>query len=105
MAAGLGALTYALTAAGDPAAGPEVWLWGAAGLLALAAFVHVERRSQHPPVPPPLFADRQFSATNATTLFVYAALGALFVLLVLQLQVVSGSSPLLAGPRCSRSPP
>jgi EmrB/QacA subfamily drug resistance transporter len=94
---GLAALTYALTAAGNPAAGPEVWAWGAAGVLALAAFVRVELRSRHPLVPPALFADRQFAAANAVTLFVYAALGALFVLLVLQLQVVSGFSPLLAG--------
>ncbi|MDK3256727.1 MFS transporter [Blastococcus capsensis] len=95
--AGLGALTYALTAAGDPAAGREVWLSGAAGVLALVAFIGVERRSRHPLVPPALFADRQFSAANAVTLFVYAALGSMFVLLVLQLQVVSGFSPLLAG--------
>ena len=95
--AGLGALTYAVTAAGDPAAGREVWLWGATGVLALAAFVRVERRSRHPLVPAALFADRQFTAANAATLFVYAALGGLFVLLVLQLQVVSGFSPLLAG--------
>ncbi|NEK87236.1 MFS transporter [Blastococcus saxobsidens] len=97
VAAGLGALTYALTAAGDQGAGPAVWLGAGAGALALVAFVVVERRSRHPLVPPALFADRQFNAANATTLFVYAALGALFVLLVLHLQVVSGFSPLLAG--------
>ncbi|MGY2084237.1 MFS transporter [Blastococcus sp. SYSU DS0539] len=97
VAAGLGALTYALTAAGDRGAGPVVWLGAAAGVLALVAFVAVERRSRHPLIPASLFADRQFSAANAATLFVYAALGALFVLLVLQLQVVSGFSPLLAG--------
>ncbi|CCG02282.1 MFS transporter [Blastococcus saxobsidens] len=97
VAAGLGALTYALTAAGDDGAGAGIWLWGGAGLLALTAFVQVERRSRHPLVPPTLFANRQFTATNAATLFVYAALGAVFVLLVLQLQVVSGFSPLLAG--------
>ncbi|TYP87599.1 MFS transporter [Blastococcus xanthinilyticus] len=95
--AGLGGLTYALTAAGEGGAGTSTWLAGAAGAVALAAFVLVERRSRHPLVPPALFADRQFTAANAVTLFVYAALGALFVLLVLQLQVVSGFSPLLAG--------
>ncbi|MCA0144014.1 MFS transporter [Blastococcus sp. LR1] len=97
VAAGLGALTYALTAAGDRGVVPAVWLGAAVGVLCLTAFVAVERRSRHPLIPPELFADRQFSAANATTLFVYAALGALFVLLVLQLQVVSGFSPLLAG--------
>ncbi|MDP5182033.1 MFS transporter [Blastococcus sp. BMG 814] len=97
VAVGLGALTYALTAAGEGGAGAATWLWGAAGAVALASFVGVERRSQHPLVPPSLFAERQFSAANGVTLFVYAALGALFVLLVLHLQVVSGFSPLLAG--------
>lgn len=97
VAAGLGALTFALTAAGEPGGGPRVWVSAGAGALALTAFVAVERRSRHPLVPPALFTDRQFNAANATTLFVYAALGALFVLLVLQLQVVSGFSPLLAG--------
>ncbi|RZU30788.1 MFS transporter [Blastococcus saxobsidens] len=97
VAAGLGALTYALTAIGERGAGPAVWLGAAAGVLGLVAFVVVERRSRHPLVPPALFADRQFNAANAATLFVYAALGALFVLLVLHLQVVSGFSPLLAG--------
>ena len=69
----------------------------AAGLVALAAFVAVERRSPHPLVPPQLFADRQFSAANVATLLVYGALGVVFLLLVLQLQVVAGFSPTAAG--------
>lgn len=97
VAAGLGALTYALTAAGEGGLDAAIWIWGVAGVVGLAAFVSVERRSRHPLVPPSLFAVRQFTAANLVTLFVYAALGALFVLLVLQLQVVSGFSPLLAG--------
>ncbi|MCF6506467.1 MFS transporter [Blastococcus sp. MG754426] len=97
VALGLGALTYALTAAGEGGVAAATWLWGAAGIVGLAAFVAVERRSRHPLVPPSLFAERQFTAANAVTLFVYAALGALFVLLVLHLQVVPGFSPLLAG--------
>ena len=48
-------------------------------------------------VPPALFASRQFSAANAMTLLVYAALGAVFFFLVLQLQTVLGYGPLLAG--------
>jgi MFS family permease len=66
-------------------------------VVALVAFALSQRRSTNPLVPPALFRDPQFSAANAVTLLVYAALGALFVLLVLQLQVVSGFSPLLAG--------
>ncbi|MGY1619612.1 MFS transporter [Geodermatophilus sp. SYSU D00691] len=94
---GLGALTYSLTAAGESGAGAVVVGTGVVGLLALALFVRVELRSPHPLVPPVLFRNRQFTAANLVTLLVYAALGALFVVLVLQLQVVSGFSPLLAG--------
>jgi EmrB/QacA subfamily drug resistance transporter len=93
---GLGALTYALTTAGS-GAGTVVWLTGAVGVLALAAFALVERRSAHPLVPPRLFDNRQFTAANIVTFLVYAALGAIFVLLVLHLQVVSGFSPLASG--------
>ena len=48
-------------------------------------------------VPLALFSSRQFSAANAMTLLVYAALGAMVFFLVLQLQTVVGYSPLLAG--------
>ncbi|MDP9429751.1 MAG: MFS transporter [Actinomycetota bacterium] len=95
--AGLGALTHGLTAAGEPGSGPGVWGWVAAGLVALAAFTVVQRRSPAPLVPPVLFASRQFAAANAVTLLVYAALGVVFVLLVLHLQVVAGFDPLPAG--------
>lgn len=96
VAVGLGALTYALTGA---AAGwsVSVRLLGAAGLVALVGFWLTERRSKHPMLPPRLFADRQFTAANLVTFAVYAALGGVFFLLVVNLQVVSGFSPLLAG--------
>ncbi len=94
---GLGGLTYALTAAGESGASSTVIALGALGIAGLAVFVMVERRSTHPLVPTGLFRDAQFSAANAVTLFVYAALGVLFVLLVLHLQVVAGFNPLLAG--------
>jgi Na+/melibiose symporter-like transporter len=96
-ALGLGGLTYALTAAGDSGVSPTVVVLGALGVAGLAVFVMVERSSRHPLVPTALFRNAQFSAANAVTLFVYAALGVLFVLLVLHLQVVAGFSPLLAG--------
>ncbi|MGY1734811.1 MFS transporter [Geodermatophilus sp. SYSU D00684] len=94
---GLGGLTYALTAAGGAQPGSGVWLWGGAAVVALAAFVVVQRRSRHPLVPPVLFRNVQFTAANVVTLLVYAPLGVVFVLLVLQLQVVAGYSPLMAG--------
>ena len=69
----------------------------ALGLAIGTAFVVVERRTPHPMVQPSLFASRQFSAANAMTLLVYAALGAVFFFLTLQLQTVLGYGPMLAG--------
>jgi EmrB/QacA subfamily drug resistance transporter len=96
-ALGLGLLTWGLTLLG--AGGPGSLSVGttAAGVLALVAFVLVERRSPHPLVPPALFRNPIFSAANAATLLIYGALSVVFVLLVLQLQTVVGFSPLAAG--------
>ena len=96
-AVGLAALTYALTRLGEAGGNTSVLVAALAGMAALVTFVFVERRSSHPLVPLTLFADRQFSATNAVTLLVYAGLGVFFFLLVLQLQIVAGFSPLVAG--------
>ena len=89
----LAGTTYALTDWGSPVA---PW---AAGLAVAAAlgFVVVERRLAVPMVPLRLFRDRTFSAANAMTLLVYAALGAIMFFLVLQLQTVGGYSALEAG--------
>jgi MFS family permease len=70
---------------------------GAVGVAALVSFVVVERKSSHPLVPLDIFASRRFSAANLVTLLVYAALGVVFLLLVLQLQVVASFPVLLAG--------
>ncbi len=69
----------------------------AVALLLGAGFALAERRSAHPMVQPSLFSSRQFSAANAMTLLVYAALGAVFFFLTLQLQTVLRYGPLLAG--------
>ena len=72
--------------------------WAAAtAVLAGVAFYVVERRESTPMVPLGLFADRTFSAANAMTLVVYAALGAILFFLVLQLQTVGDYSALEAG--------
>ncbi|MGQ0843815.1 MAG: MFS transporter [Sporichthyaceae bacterium] len=94
---GLGSLTWALTTAGEAGASAAVLGCGVAGVLALGAFVAVERRSAHPLLPTALFADLRFRIANLATFFVYAALGVIFVLLVLQLQNAAGFSPVLAG--------
>jgi EmrB/QacA subfamily drug resistance transporter len=96
-ALGLGGVTYALIAAGGHGLDPAVAAAGAAGLVGLAAFVLVERRSAAPMVAPDLFANRTFTAINLVTFLVYAALGVFFFLLVLHLQVVAGYRPLAAG--------
>ncbi len=96
-AAGLAGLTYALTTAGTGGAGAVELLTGVLGVAALVAFVLVQRRSPHPLVRLQLFASRRFSVANGVTLLVYSALGVFFFLLVLQLQTVSGFSPLVAG--------
>ena len=89
----LGGLTFALIQSGD------AWAWWAAALAvgAAAGFGWRERTSDHPMLPLEIFADRTFSAANAMTLVVYAALGAMLFFLVLQLQVVGGWGPLAAG--------
>jgi EmrB/QacA subfamily drug resistance transporter len=97
-AAGLAGVTYALTSlGGESGSDIAVFATGAGGVAALLAFVLVERRSPHPLVPLGLFTDRRFSVANAVTLLVYAGLGVFFFLLVLQLQIVAGYSPLVAG--------
>ena len=96
-AVGLAGLTYASIAVGESGMAPAVVLTGALGVLALIAFVVVERHSDHPLVPPGLFASRQFTVTNIVTFAIYAAFGAVFFLLLLHLQVVAGFSPLAAG--------
>jgi EmrB/QacA subfamily drug resistance transporter len=93
---GLAVLTYALISAGDGWS-PIVVGTVVAGALGLAGFVGVERRSRHPMLPIQIFANRQFTATNVVTFAVYLALGGVFFLLVVNLQVVAGFSPLLAG--------
>lgn len=97
-ALGLGGLTYALIE--GPARGataPEILVTGVGGIIALVAFVVIERRSRHPMLPLDIFASRQFASANLVTFAVYAALGAVFFLLVVNLQTVLGYSALQAG--------
>ncbi len=96
-ALGLGGVVYGLTE--GPARGWDLTTGGSlvAGVLALAAFVAVEARRAAPLVPLGIFRSVQFSAANAVTLLVYAAIGGALFLLPLQLQEVVGLSPLVAG--------
>jgi EmrB/QacA subfamily drug resistance transporter len=90
-------LTWSLTEAGARGWTTPVVLAGVGGLAAGVVFVLVEQRSSHPLVPLQVFANRVFSATNLATFFIYGALGVYGFLVVLQLQVVAGWSPLAAG--------
>lgn len=96
-ALGLGALTFGLTGLGEDGSPAAALAATGLGVLSLAGFVAAERRSPHPLVPPSLFANRTFRVANAVTLLIYGALGAVFLVLVLQLQTVAGFSALAAG--------
>lgn len=68
-----------------------------AGVVLGAAFVVVQvRRSPDALVPVGMFRDRVFTAVNVVTLIMYGAMGVAFFLLAVQLQVVSGFSPVAA---------
>jgi EmrB/QacA subfamily drug resistance transporter len=98
VALGLGAASWGLIAAGDRGWGaPAVWGSLVAGAAGLAVFVVIELRGSDPMVPLGIFTVRQFTAANLVTVTVYAALGGVFFLLVLQLQQVLGYSALEAG--------
>ncbi|HEV7726507.1 MAG TPA: MFS transporter [Modestobacter sp.] len=93
----LAGLTYALIAAGNDPGGTPVVVAGVVALAAGAAFVVRERRTADPMLPPAVFADRQFTGANLSTLAVYGALGGASFFLVLQLQTVLGYDATLAG--------
>jgi EmrB/QacA subfamily drug resistance transporter len=94
-AIGLAGTTYALIEASEPSA--AVLVAGIGGVLALIAFFFAERRSPMPMLPLEIFRSRQFSAANAVTFVVYAALGGFFFLLVAFLQISMGYTPIEAG--------
>jgi EmrB/QacA subfamily drug resistance transporter len=97
-ALGLGALTYGLIAWQDRGFGDAVVLLSLAlGVLGLGAFLLREKFAKDPMLPLGIFSSALFSATNAVTFAVYAALGGVFFWLVLNLQVVAGFSPIAAG--------
>ncbi len=68
------------------------------GLLLATAFVWLEiHRSPNALVPVGIFKSRVFTAVNVVTLIMYAAMGVVFFLLVVQLQVAAGFTPIAAG--------
>jgi EmrB/QacA subfamily drug resistance transporter len=94
-AIGLGGLTYGLTDASG------AWALAVAaatvGMLAMVAFVLVERQAAAPMLPLGLFSVREFSAANLASFCLYGAVAGQFFLLPMQLQITAGFSPLAAG--------
>jgi EmrB/QacA subfamily drug resistance transporter len=89
----LGGITYWLIEWGTTYAPTAL----AVGIVTGVAFLTVEHRTAHPMMPLSMFASRNFSAANAMTLLVYAALGAILFFLVIDLQTVLGYGALEAG--------
>jgi EmrB/QacA subfamily drug resistance transporter len=95
---GLIGLTYGLIT--GPTAGwtsPGALIMLLLGVALLIGFLFRESRASAPLLPLGLFSSVQFSAANVVTFAVYAALGGVFFLLPIQLEQVSGYSPLEAG--------
>lgn len=96
-ALGLGAVVYALTEGPVRQWPASLMVTAAAGVLLLVAFGVNEHRRRDPMMPLSLFRSRQFSAANLVTFLVYGALSGALFLLVVQLQLVTGFSPVAAG--------
>ena len=95
---GLGALTWALTAAPDMGWRDPLILAGlTGGGVLLAAFLWAEARERQPMMPPRLFRSRVFSGINLLTLLLYFALGGAMFFLPFDLIRVHGWSATLAG--------
>lgn len=97
--AALGCLTFALTAASDPASrGAALWGLAAAGIALAGVFAWIERRrGDHALMPLALFSTATFAGLSLLTLFLYAALGGLIVILPFLLIRVAGWSATAAG--------
>lgn len=100
--AGLGVValagtTYALTAAGEGGLPPFAVVAAVVGVVAAVTFVAHEHRTAAPMLPLGIFRSRTFSTVTVVTFLVYGGMGVVFLLLVVQLQVVAGWSPLASG--------
>ncbi len=94
----LTATTYALIEGSTRGWSSPLVVGGLAlGVVGFVVFLVVERVVPNPMLPLGLFRTRQFSAANAVTFAIYAALGGALFLLPVERQVVSGYTPLQAG--------
>lgn len=93
----LGSLIYGLIAWGEGRSGLVVSGPIVFGLLIMGVFLWVEATSKDAMLPLQFFRNRTFSAVNAMTLFIYAALAGLLYFLPFNLIQVQGWSAWLAG--------
>jgi EmrB/QacA subfamily drug resistance transporter len=97
-ALGLGGVTYGLIEGSSLGwTSPGVVGSLAGGVALLGTFLVNERSQLDPLLPLDIFRSREFAGANAATFAIYAALGAVLFLLVIQLQQVLHYSPLAAG--------
>ena len=96
-AVALAATTWALTRAAEGWGDAQVVVSLAVGVVAAVAFVVHERRAPAPLVPGEVFRSRTFTVLNVATFALYGCLGVVFFLVVYQLQVTAGWTPLAAG--------
>ena len=95
---GLGGMTYGLLEGPRPGASLSLVLTAiAAGIVALAAFVIVERRVSSPMLPMGLFRSRTFTLANVLTLLLYGGLGTMLWLVPLNLIQVQHYTATAAG--------
>src|SRR3954468_11767236 len=104
---GIAALTSGLTALVLALVNANAWGWGspriiglfAFAVIALVAFVAIERRSPAPVVDFAFFRSRQFLGANVVAFLVTFAMFSMFFFLALYMQNILGYSPLATGVR------
>jgi MFS family permease len=78
---------------------PFFWLWAGAGLVFLAIFVLVERRSPEPIIPLHLFKNRTFSSSMLSIFFATFGFGAVIIFLPFYFLIVEGATSTESGYR------
>lgn len=95
---GLGFICFGLIEASDfGITNPVVLSTLAAGILIFIGFVWVEKKAEHPMVPPELFRSKTFSGANLVTVCLYFALAGAFFLLPFNLIQIQGYSATAVG--------
>jgi EmrB/QacA subfamily drug resistance transporter len=93
----LAGVTYALISASADPSWFSVAVPAVAGVACGVAFLRTEREREHPMLPLSVFSSRLFTSMNVVTVCLYAAIGGVFFLLPVQLQIAAGYSALRAG--------